>query len=48
MLFNIHALEWDEELLALMDIPKAMLPAVKAAAKFMVTLKIFSLPKVFR
>ncbi|HNP21008.1 MAG TPA: glycerol kinase GlpK [Panacibacter sp.] len=33
MLFNIHALEWDEELLALMDIPKAMLPAVKSSSE---------------
>lgn len=28
LLFNIHTLEWDEELLKLFDIPKAMLPAV--------------------
>ncbi len=28
MLFNIHSLEWDEELLALFDIPKEMLPRV--------------------
>ncbi len=28
-LFNIHLQEWDEELLALFDIPKAMLPEVK-------------------
>ena len=26
MLFNIHTLKWDEEILQLMDIPKAMLP----------------------
>ncbi len=29
MLFNIHSLEWDDELLALFDIPRAMLPEVK-------------------
>ena len=28
MLFNIHTLEWDEELLSLFQIPKAMLPKV--------------------
>ncbi|SMP67359.1 glycerol kinase GlpK [Anoxynatronum buryatiense] len=29
MLFNIHTGEWDEELLALLDIPPAMMPEVK-------------------
>ncbi len=29
MLFNIHQLDWDEELLALLDIPRAMLPQVR-------------------
>lgn len=29
MLFNIHTLEWDEELLALLKIPRRMLPEVK-------------------
>ena len=28
MLFNIHTLEWDQELLDLLDIPRAILPAV--------------------
>lgn len=28
MLFNIHTLQWDEELLRLFDIPKSMLPKV--------------------
>ena len=28
MLFNIHTLEWDDELLELFDIPKSMLPEV--------------------
>jgi len=28
MLFNIHTLEWDEELLELFDIPRSMLPEV--------------------
>ncbi|WP_291289235.1 glycerol kinase GlpK [Enorma sp.] len=29
MLFNIHTLEWDDELLALMNIPRCMLPEVR-------------------
>ena len=29
MLFNIHTLEWDDELLELMDIPRTMLPEVR-------------------
>ncbi len=29
MLFNIHTLDWDDELLELFDIPRAMLPEVK-------------------
>ena len=28
LLFNIHTLQWDDELLALLDIPRAMLPDV--------------------
>ena len=28
MIFNIHSLEWDDKLLAALDIPKEMLPAV--------------------
>ncbi len=32
MLFNIHTMEWDDELLALFDIPKAMLPQVVASS----------------
>ena len=27
-MFNIHTLAWDDELLALLDIPRAMLPQV--------------------
>ena len=30
MLFNIHTLEWDEELLKLFDVPSSMLPQVKS------------------
>jgi len=32
MLFNIHALAWDEDLLALFDIPRALLPEVVPSA----------------
>ena len=38
MLFNIHSGDWDDDLLALFDIPRAMLPAVNdCAADFAVT-----------
>ena len=29
MLFNIHTLEWDDELLGMLDIPRSMLPEVR-------------------
>jgi glycerol kinase len=32
LLFNIHALQWDDELLALLDIPKSLLPQVVPAS----------------
>ena len=32
MLFNINTLQWDEEILALMDIPASMLPKVKPSS----------------
>ena len=32
MLFNIHALEWDDELLGIFSVPKAMLPEVKPSS----------------
>jgi glycerol kinase len=32
MLFNIHSLEWDKELLELFDIPASMLPEVKPSS----------------
>jgi glycerol kinase len=35
MLFNIHTLEWDQELLDILDIPSAMLPKVKASSELM-------------
>ncbi len=33
MLFNIHTLQWDEELLDLLDVPRAMLPEVKSSSE---------------
>ncbi|MCR4920929.1 MAG: glycerol kinase GlpK [Bacteroidaceae bacterium] len=33
MLFNIHTLEWDEELLRLFDIPRALMPEVKSCSE---------------
>jgi len=33
MLFNIHTLAWDEELLALFDIPSSMLPVIKSSSE---------------
>lgn len=33
MLYNIHELKWDDELLELMDIPKSLLPEVKASSE---------------
>jgi len=33
MLFNIHTLEWDKELLDLFDIPLSMLPAVRSSSE---------------
>ena len=33
MLFNIHTLEWDRELLELLDIPLSMMPAVKSSSE---------------
>ena len=33
MLFNIHKMEWDEELLQLLDIPRAILPEVKQSSE---------------
>ena len=33
MLFNIHSLEWDKELLALFDIPESILPEVRQSSE---------------
>ncbi|MEE8419019.1 MAG: FGGY family carbohydrate kinase, partial [Dehalococcoidales bacterium] len=33
MLFNIHTLQWDKELLAMLDIPEAVLPEVRLSSQ---------------
>ncbi|MFP5378933.1 MAG: glycerol kinase GlpK [Vicinamibacteria bacterium] len=33
MLFNLHTLDWDDELLALLDVPRAMLPEVRSSSE---------------
>ena len=33
LLFNIHTLQWDDELLQLLDVPRAMLPDVKSSSE---------------
>ena len=33
MLFNINTLEWDDELLSLLDIPRSMMPKVKSSSE---------------
>lgn len=32
LLFNIHSMQWDDELLALLDIPRSLLPQVRASS----------------
>lgn len=33
LMYDIHARRWDDELLAMLDVPKAMLPAVKSCSE---------------
>ena len=33
LMYNIHELKWDDELLELLDIPKAILPEVKESSE---------------
>jgi glycerol kinase len=33
LIFNIHTLDWDDELLAVLDIPRAMLPEVRPSSQ---------------
>jgi glycerol kinase len=43
LVFNIHTLDWDDELLALLDIPRAMLPEVRPSSEVYGT----TLPELF-
>ena len=40
MIFDIHKLDWDDKLLAALDIPRAMLPAVKPSSALYATANI--------
>lgn len=45
MLFNIHTLKWDEELLKIFDIPSSMLPEVRSSSEeYCMTTGIFDTP----
>jgi glycerol kinase len=33
LMFNIHTLDWDDELLRILDVPRAMLPQVKSSSE---------------
>jgi len=41
MLYNIHTLEWDAEILRLLDIPASLLPKVKSSSEIIATTNIF-------
>jgi glycerol kinase len=43
MLFNLHTLTWDDELLKLLDVPRAMLPEVRSSSEIYGE----TLPKLF-
>ena len=44
MLYNIHSGDWDDELLALFNVPRSMLPAVKNSADDFGTTTLFGSP----
>ena len=46
MLFNIHTLQWDDELLSMLDIPRCILPKVKSSGEIFGTANVggMSLP----
>jgi glycerol kinase len=44
LLFNIHDLDWDDELLAILDIPRALLPRVAAAGEVVGSTRCAGLP----
>ena len=44
LLYNIHTLDWDDELLSLFDIPRHMLPAVKSSSEIYGTVNLMGVP----
>ena len=44
MLYNIHTLCWDKELLALFGIPESMLPAVKSSSEYYGDINLMGVP----
>ncbi|MBQ6810456.1 MAG: glycerol kinase GlpK [Firmicutes bacterium] len=44
MLFNIHTLEWDEEILNLLNIPRSMLPTPRPNSEIYGTTELFGAP----
>ena len=44
LLFNIHTLDWDEELLALLRVPRAVLPQVASSSEAVATTRVPGLP----
>jgi glycerol kinase len=45
LLFNIHTLDWDEELLALLDVPRALLPEVVPSSGVLAKTRCDGLPR---
>ncbi len=49
LMYNIHDLHWDDELLELLDVPKQMLPEVRSSSEvYAETIDYHSLAKTFR
>lgn len=46
MLFNLHSLDWDDELLQLLDIPRSVLPVVKSNSEVYGNAVAIGLPEV--
>ncbi len=44
LLFNIHTLDWDEELLALLRVPRSVLPQVASSSEAVATTRVPGLP----
>lgn len=41
LLFNIHTLDWDDELLSILDIPRRMLPEIRPSSQILGTTRLF-------